>query len=271
MGMRMRLAAVLAVLAVPIAGAEAAPQMLGVVASAEPKPLYCANGTCTVEFSAFCLQEERDIPPWGTVYSLLDTDAITLQAAMPDGTVVRRTVGDVARITSARGHWAVTIAVPQSLVEDLGATRAGIAVGELVSLVPEPVAGDPDPLTPDEIAYAAGTLRAAASPLTDGDEPLAVAAGLVNDMINAMPEAYTEAYTQGASPGESLWERTVGERPGLDGADPGVRRAAKSYQDCRGTVAPGDRANLRRCLEINHDGFMSEINRRYWTLVGAGV
>ncbi|MFQ5954337.1 MAG: hypothetical protein ACE5JZ_04665 [Kiloniellales bacterium] len=267
MAIRRCFAAIAVLIAVPLAGAEAAPQMLGVVAGAEPKPLHCADGTCTVEFSAFCLQRERDVPAWGTVYTVLEPAKIELVAKLADDNEIRLPVGDIARITSARGHWAVTVALPEAVVRGLDASEVGISVGELVSLVPEPVAGDPNPLSQDEIAFVADALRAAASPFVDGDEPEAVAAGVVNDLINALPSANLA----GSAARHELWGHTFGTTRPKGDDETGVGRAAAFYDLCQGTVAPGDDANMRRCLEIGHDGFMSEINQRYWNLVDAGV
>ena len=54
-------AIVLAPLTVGTMNANAAPQMLGVVASAEPMPLRCEGGVCSIELSSFCLEKERSI------------------------------------------------------------------------------------------------------------------------------------------------------------------------------------------------------------------
>ena len=43
-------------------GARAAPQILDLVASAEPVTLTCRDGACTAEFSAFYLQKHRTAP-----------------------------------------------------------------------------------------------------------------------------------------------------------------------------------------------------------------
>ena len=267
MAMGRRLAALAALIAAPLAAAEAAPQMLGLVASAEPKPLFCANGTCSVELSAFCLQRQRDMPAWGTVYGALDPAKLELVAKLADGGEFRRPVGDIARITTARGHWAVTVALPEAVVRGLDAGAVGIAVGPLVSLVPEPVAGDPNPLDQAEIAYVADALRAAASPLVDGDEPEALAAGVMNDLINAMPSAEPA----GTKARAELWDHTFGtERPKGDD-ETGLGRAATFYDMCEAVVPADDDANMRRCLEMGHDGFINEINQRYWKLIDTGV
>ena len=61
--------AVVAALAMlPATGAVAAPQMLGLTV-VEATPLNCADGVCSAEFSAICLQEHRAIPKPGTRYA----------------------------------------------------------------------------------------------------------------------------------------------------------------------------------------------------------
>ena len=62
-----RLAGLLLAAAVPV-GAQAAPQMLGLARTVGLTPLHCAGGECTAELTAFCLQQERDMPRAGTVY-----------------------------------------------------------------------------------------------------------------------------------------------------------------------------------------------------------
>ncbi len=70
MGWRLVLAAL--ALVVPVTGAAAAPQMLGLVATDAPTPLRCLNGACVAELSAFCLQRWRAIPAAGTAYAAVD-------------------------------------------------------------------------------------------------------------------------------------------------------------------------------------------------------
>ena len=51
-------------------GTRAAPQLLGLVSTGSPVDLNCSGGTCSAEFSAFCLQPKRSLPTQGTAYRL---------------------------------------------------------------------------------------------------------------------------------------------------------------------------------------------------------
>ncbi|MEK9722675.1 MAG: hypothetical protein VW405_04210 [Rhodospirillaceae bacterium] len=67
------------------AAAQAAPQIIGVVATAQPLPVQCADGVCTAEVSGVCLQEKRPAPPEGTAYRAHGTATLTLTVRTPDG------------------------------------------------------------------------------------------------------------------------------------------------------------------------------------------
>ena len=71
--------------AFPTGGAAAAPQILGMVATAEPMPLVCAGGTCSAEFSTFCLQDKRVPPRPGTAYTVAGGGGLTLVVTATDG------------------------------------------------------------------------------------------------------------------------------------------------------------------------------------------
>ena len=109
--------------------AMAAPQMLGLVATNAAAPLYCEGGVCTAEISTFCLQEHRGEPARGTAYNLVDPAKIILVARAADGRNIRRTVGHMARLTVARGQYALRISLPQDML--MGSRDASIVVAPL--------------------------------------------------------------------------------------------------------------------------------------------
>ena len=67
------------------APAQAAPQILGLIASDAPVPMTCAGGTCTAELSSVCLQQHRPTPATGTVYRPAKGTHITLTVTGPNG------------------------------------------------------------------------------------------------------------------------------------------------------------------------------------------
>ena len=246
-------------------GAAAAPQILGMVATAEPMPLVCAGGTCSAEFSTFCLQDKRVPPRSGTAYTVARGEGLTLVVTGRDGSERRLPAAGLVRVASARAYMAVTVSVAEPDLKALGATRASITVGRRVSLVPVPVPGDPWPLTGHDVASATGPLRAAAAGLFDRGGELPVAARITNRLINAARSDGPLAPHRR----DGLWRRVVGADP-ADAADPGTRSAARIFTLCRGLAAEGAYSTLRRCLEMQHDALMVETNGRYWQTLGAG-
>ena len=126
-------------------GAGAAYQIMGLIASAGAVPLTCSRGECSAEFSSFCLQPTRASPPRGARYRAIGGSGITIVGTTVDGRTLTITLADDLRITAQRGHNAVRISVPVAALRALGLKSVAIAVGEWVSLVPEPIVGDPNP------------------------------------------------------------------------------------------------------------------------------
>ena len=84
------LLAVLALTALPAAHAEAATQILGLVASnGVPTPLRCEDGVCRGFFNSFCLQQERPAPALDSKYQLVPGAGLTVVARRADGSVIR--------------------------------------------------------------------------------------------------------------------------------------------------------------------------------------
>lgn len=254
----------------PAASAHAAPQLLGVVASAEPVPMTCEGGVCTAELSAFCLEQGRSGPQDGTAYRAIDPRPVTLVAIAADGSARRMPATSSLKFASARGYSAVTASVPESMREGLGAARLAIAVGPMLTLAPLPVAGDPHPLTDKEIAEASGSLRAIAANLFEPDnQPEMVTAQALNRLINALPQSAGREAIDLVSR-EGLWSQAVGGAPRVDDTDPGMAQAALVFESCRRGAHYVQGLTLRRCLEASHDALMSSLNLQYWQVVGAG-
>jgi hypothetical protein len=254
----------------PLRGAVAAPQILGLVATAEPTALVCAEGTCSAEFSSFCLQDNRVPPRSGTAYTVARGESLTLVVTAADGSRRRLPAAGLVRVVSARAYMAVTVSLAERDLKALGATGAAITVGQQVSLVPVPEPGDPWPLTEDDVAAATGPNRAGAANFFDRGGELPVAARITNRLINAAPSDGPLGPQERDGPGrDDLWRRVVGTDPAA-AADPGTRSAARSFARCRDLVAEGGHSTLRRCLEQQHDALMVETNGEFWQTLGAG-
>src|SRR5262245_42916507 len=132
----MRLSMTVALAALGIAGiagaaapAQAAPQILGLMASNAPIPLRCDATTCSAIAGTFCLQRERDIPQYGTPYRPTRAEQLTLAVLSRDGTVHRLPAGDRLSFAGYDGYTTIRMSVPKTVLADLGATAAAVEIG----------------------------------------------------------------------------------------------------------------------------------------------
>src|SRR5262245_10243716 len=152
-----------AVVGMPTAGASAASQVLGLVASnGAATPLACVDGQCSAQFSTFCLQQNRPAPSRGDDYAVAAGGSLTLLAKTAAGQTLRIPANDMLQIHSLIGFTSVEISLPKAKLAELGATDLAVEVGPTVSLIPIAKSGDPNPQTDDEVALATGPMRLAA-------------------------------------------------------------------------------------------------------------
>lgn len=247
-------------------GAQAAYQIMALVASNGTVTLTCGRGECAAEFSSFCLQPDRASPPKGVQYFAIGGEGVTIVGTAADGGTVSMAATDDVRFTALRGHNAVRISVPVAMLTRLGLESVAIVVGEGVSLVPEPIVGDPNPQTEQDIAIATGPVRALGTRVVDRGGDTTVAARLTNDFINALPERGR------ASPDarDGLWNDVRGahSRPAMTPATEGAMR--RGFDHCRTMSAGGSFITMRQCLGSMHDRFMGEPNNKFWDRLKLG-
>lgn len=252
--------------------AQAAPQVLGLVAdNGFPTPLACDGFECSAQFSSFCLQEARSSPATGTAYIPAPGGEVSLVATAPDGRSLRLPASAM-RIATAIGFTSVTMSLPESRRAEIAA-RLGTAptevilaveVGVGVSLIPEPVAGDPDPQTEAEIALATGPLRSAGERLFDERSEQADAARLTTLLINSLPGRGRET----AEDRDGLFDE-VAALPAVGALSPeGVQRARGVYAECRISVESSSMFSMRECLRLRHADLMVRSNRKFWDETG---
>lgn len=167
----------------------APPQILGLVATAEPTPLSCADGVCGADFSSFCLQEEKPVPTTGTEYRAVEQSDIALIYTRADGTTETVDVGPYVAIDSRRSYAAVRITLPETLIEALGAETAQLRIGRFATAVPAALADDPSPAAAAEIAAVTGPLRRLAEQLFDPASEQARAAAEAMRLVNLRAHA----------------------------------------------------------------------------------
>jgi len=256
--------------AASITGTHAAPQVLGVMSSAEPVPMTCEDGQCGVELSAFCLEQGRVGPKDGTAYRAVDPVGLTLVATREDGSITRAPASPYLSFQTSRGYTAVRATASDTLLSKLGARALSLAVGPDLVLAPIAEADDPQPLTDVEISEATHTYRAiAADMFDDGNRPQVVTAVVLNRLINALPRAASPRTIDLASR-DGLWGQVIGGVPRLDDADIGKAQAALVFESCRRGATYVQGLTVRRCLEASHDALMSTMNSELWQVLGAG-
>jgi hypothetical protein len=243
--------------AMPFAGALAAPQILALLETGGPAPLICKDGKCSAEFSGFCLQKERPDPKYGTRYRAEGGD-LTLVVTDAAGMTKRLPAGDYLEITARRSYTAVEIALPESVIHDLGAVSVALEVGERVTLAPTTIVGDSDPQTEADIALALGPQRALGQRIMQKSAAETGAVMLTSKMINALPPGRTDDETR-----TGLWDRAIAPNAAAFSRE-SISRASSIYRRCLIKVEEGTFFNMRDCLEIGHDALMLDLNVKYW-------
>ena len=195
-----------AALAMPAIPAYAASQVLGLVASnGLPTPLHCQDGTCSGHVSAFCLQEQRPAPSANSEYLLAPGSRLTLIAQLADGSSLRLAGDSLLTIRTRVGFTSVRLSLPEETMKALGAVSLSVEIAPMASILPRPVANDPDPLSAQEIALATGPMRRAAEQPFEKPGEAADAARLSSLIVNLLPEDEPQS-TAGR---EALWNQAV--------------------------------------------------------------
>lgn len=245
--------------------ANAAPQSLGLVATAQPVPMICGDGGCVAQLSSFCLQRDRKSPNYRTPYNVDGGTGLWLHLTDADGG--RRTVPaeGLARLVSTRGYTAIEANVSTADMAALGAVEISVEVGKLVTLFPEVIPDDPDPITAPEEAFARGQARHLAAGFIDSPEGLGDTIDILNRAINSIT---TKTRLSGEGRRE-LWSRVAGVP--LDNAlDGRTRRAAGMFSGCLDDLRRRMIFGLRNCLEGRRDYLLIHANLRLWNALETG-
>ncbi len=241
--------------------AEAAPQILGVVASnGLPTPLQCEDGVCSGHFSSFCLQEARPAPPADSEYALAPGGRLTLILTMADGRQVRMAGENLLELRSMIGFTSLRMSLPEQKVKALGATAVAVEVGPMTSVLPVSAAADPDPQSKEEIAYATGPLRRLAQATFEARRPDADAARLSSLLINTLPD--DEPQTNAGR--DAVWARMLALAGARALSPAGIGEARQIYGACEISVASKSSFSLKSCMEMRHADLMAVTNRRFW-------
>lgn len=241
--------------------AQAAPQILGLVASNAPLPLTCGKGTCSVEVSAVCLQEHRKAPVSGTAYKMAAGSQLTLNVKDAQGLIRSLPIAKLVDLKSLRVFTSVLVTLPERIVRDLGGdiSTASLTVGPLASALPKPRPGDENPLTKAEIRAFTGHLRKIAEGVIGADTNNREAAGILNQMVNRLPSDNSV----GAERISTLRQQTM--RPTIEaGKLETARLVDRALDTCRETLRIERTPHLRACLSNQHDILSAQTTQKIW-------
>jgi hypothetical protein len=246
------------------AGAEAAPQVLAVVATYQPVELTCAHGQCSAELTAICLQPDRASPAAGKRYVLADAGGLRIIGLTRAGARRALPFSGLATVTAFRGHNAVKVSIPGRRLNALGVRRAYVEVGTRVSLIPTPTIDDPRPQTPGDLALATGPLRTVADRLVDHGGVATDTARITRVMLNTLPARgrATEAARHAA------WQKAQ-LSAAAQRAPEALDQARAAFDKCRVASTTGV-LTLRSCLGSRHDSLIGGQNNAYWNALKAG-
>jgi hypothetical protein len=257
-----RLQAALAGIALLAAGgAQAAPQVLGIVASNGPVPLACGEAGCHADLSSFCLQQPRENPGPGQSYLPMNGADIALIGRNGAGETVRLPAAPYLSFNTDRGFTAIEVTLPPDKLAALGLSDLAVEIGEKVSLLPAAAAGDSDPQTAEEIALATGEFREKGAEFFDKTGESGDAIRLANRMINALP-----AHGRGAGDSDGrILEAVIATAAGQTANGEGVALAREMYATCQHKVDVTHHiGTMRACLEGTHDRLVVNTNIDFW-------
>lgn len=244
--------------------AQAAPQLLGVVATAAPLKLHCEGTICQTEISTICLQADRDTPKRFQAYSAHNPSSFELRVTTSAQTEksIALTNGSFKAI---RGFTAVEVSIDVSELRAQGYEPTSLSVAQDGMLIPIVDASDPDPIRPEEILLAMASLKPAAENVFKKHGPEYEAIRLVNQLLNETPMKGRMAKADR----EQLWDDTFGESA-RESVGAGAHRAADVAGYCQYRTKQGRFFSVRRCLEQRLDGMIMNINTEYWRAVQPG-
>lgn len=241
----------------------AAPQILAALEVQEGMPFICDGPTCETDITTFCLQQDRESPRSGTLYTPADRAHFRLRVTQRDGAVSDIPATDVT-FTSGRGFTHVRVSLPARKLAAMNAETARLVVTRQASLIPTPQAGDPDPITPAEADYVTKSLRSVGEEMIDS-QPLAATARLVGRIATAIID-----YRERPSPAavDRLWNDVIDDMaPVLDETgDRGnvIQGARREIDRCARAGHHHSMAGVKSCLEYRHGDLMRDLNIDYW-------
>ncbi|HEY2110173.1 MAG TPA: hypothetical protein VGH25_00450, partial [Dongiaceae bacterium] len=162
------------------------------------------------------------------------------------------------------GFTSIRISLPEAKLRALGAVSVAVEVAPMTSVIPVAVAGDPNPQTREEIAYATGAMRRLASDSFETRNAPADAARLSSLLINALPADEPQT----ARGRDAVWTQLM-TAPAAQALSPdGIAQARSIYNACEIAVVSKSSFTLKGCLDMRHADLMAATNRNFWDRTG---
>ncbi len=243
-------------------GAQAAPQILAALETREGMPFHCSAGHCATEISTFCLQKDREAPRTGTAYVPAATEHFRLRLTAKDGRVTEIPATNLS-YTSGHGFTSVRVNLPQAQMAKWGAVEARLVVTRQASLIPEPQAGDPNPITPAEQDFVLKSLRPLGEEMID-TQPQATTARVVGRLATAITNFRAQPTPENVN---RLWNDVIDDMaPVLDKDTDGtaLKGAMREVERCSRAGHHHSMAGVKSCLEYRHGDLMRDLNVDYW-------
>ncbi|MBT7956910.1 MAG: hypothetical protein HN731_17065 [Rhodospirillaceae bacterium] len=248
--------------------ANAAPQILGLVATAQPVPLTCIDGICKAEITTVCLQEYRRAPMPGRAYKAGQGAQISLNVMGQDGVTKSFAVAEKISLTARRHYTSVVVSLPESSLRKFGhknKARASISVGAMASVIPLPKASDKAPLSSLEIEQYIGPLRQIARNTFATDRVRMQTTSHLSQVINRLPDDLADDQVAF----EKNWTKLSNDKSRR--LTPKARaKVSQIAEVCREDYKVGKAATMRACLEQQHDYLAAETNKKVWQAMKPG-
>lgn len=243
------------------------PQVLGLIASAEPIPLTCTDGACTALVSSFCLQEDRPSPSAGQRYDTAGAGDVTLVVRRTDGTTTEFSAAGLLGYVSEGDFTRTRVELPEKRLASLAAAEVAVRIAPLVSLMPQTERPVPAAVAARDAETAEGAPRFAAEAFFRPGSTRADAAVTMARLIDLLPSSgpvRSQSAGAIAAAAKSAWRR-VEASGALKAASPdGVERAKSELDRCAAYADMGFKITLRGCLSKSHDRTMRELNEELW-------
>ena len=131
-----------------------------------------------------------------------------------------------------------------------------MSVGPKTALIPEPVPGDPDPHSAEELAAALGPLRSIGTRVIDLDLADTKAADLINRMVNRLP--------QSGRVDQDERDALLGQVHGGREMSPALEQVKAATGFCSREVYLANQPTMRGCLSSKRDQWLTLKTQEYW-------